>query len=142
MVVSIAELIKCVQNAIDYAKFMAKRWYYRWWKQIWIWHKKDGDVWCHSGDLMVEIEVVVVDIFHKKNRKRYTGVISRPQYIMISKIPLPSMCITTNQLLHLFCIHRIRDICFSIFQSLILSWYCQLTFKKIVFTGAISWFNY
>ena len=95
-----------------------------------------------GGDLMVEIEVVVVDIFHKKNRKRYTGVISRPQYIMISKIPLPSMCITTNQLLHLFCIHRIRDICFSIFQSLILSWYCQLTFKKIIFAGATNWFTY
>jgi penicillin-binding protein-related factor A (putative recombinase) len=95
-----------------------------------------------GGDCMVEIEVVVVDIFYKKSRKRYTGVASRPQYIMTSKIPLPSMCITTNQLLHLFCIHRIRDICFSIFQSLILSWYYQLTFKKIILAGATNWFTY
>ena len=100
MVVSIAELIKCIQNAIVYARFMAKRWYYRWWKQIWILATR-GTEMC-GGDCMVEIEVVVVDIFYKKSRKRYTGVASRPQYIMTSKIPLPSMCITTNQLLHFF----------------------------------------
>ena len=52
------------------------------------------------------------------------------------------MCITTNLLLHLFCIHRFRDICFPIFQTLILSWYHQATFKKFVFAGATSCFNF
>jgi len=61
---------------------------------------------------------------------------------LVSDVALPSMCITTNLLLHLFCIHRFRDICFPIFQTLILSWYHQATFKKFVFAGATSCFNF